>query len=119
MLLLLLVLALVLGGGCGPSVRPSDQETGRKVLQATLDTWKGGGKPDVLARQSPSIHASDGDWKSGLALQGYQADEGKLVGSDLNYSVVLELKNRKGKLTKKTAVYAVTTHPQLLVLRQD
>ena len=74
-LLLLLVLALVLGGGCGPSVRPSDQETGRKALQAALDTWKGGGKADALARQGPSIHASNGDWKSGLALQGLQADE--------------------------------------------
>ena len=118
-LVLFLVLVLVLGSGCGQSARPSDHEEGRKALQATLDTWKSGGKPDTLARQSPSIHASDGDWMSGLALQGYQADEGRLVGSDLNYSVVLELKNRRGRVTKKTAVYAVTTHPQLLILRQD
>jgi hypothetical protein len=119
-LVLVLALVLVLGGGCGQSARPSDQGEGRKALQTMLDAWKGGAKPDALAQQSPSIHASDGDWKSGLVLQNYQAeDEGRLVGSDLNYSVVLELKNLKGKVTKKTAVYAVTTHPQLLVLRQD
>jgi hypothetical protein len=118
-LILVLILALVLGGGCSPSARPSDHEEGRKALQATLDAWKGGGKPDALAQQSPSIHASDGDWKSGLVLQDYRADEGKLVGSDLNYSVELTLKNRNGRVTRKTAVYAVTTHPQLLVLRAD
>jgi hypothetical protein len=118
-LILIVVLALVLGGGCAPSARPSDPAEGRKALQATLDAWKGGGKPDALAQQSPSIHASDGDWKSGLVLQSYQADEGQLVGSDLNYSVVLELKNSRGKVARKTAVYTVTTHPQLLVLRQD
>ena len=31
----------------------------------------------------------------------------------------LELKNARGKVVKKQATYAVTTHPQLLVLRQD
>jgi hypothetical protein len=118
MLVLLLFLALVLGG-CGPSARPSDQEEGRKALQTTLDAWKGGEQPGALGQRDPSIHASDGDWMSGLALQNYQADRGKLVGSDLNYSVVLELKNSRGKVVKKNAVYAVTTHPRLLVLRQD
>jgi hypothetical protein len=119
-LILVLALALVLGSGCGQSARPSDPGEGRKALQAVLDAWKGGAKPDALAQQSPSIHASDGDWKSGLVLQNYRADDqGTLVGSDLNYSVVLELKNPKGKVTKKTAVYSVTTHPQFLVLRQD
>jgi hypothetical protein len=119
-LVLILILALVLGGGCAPSARPSDPAEGREALQATLDAWKGGEKPEALANRSPSIHASDGDWKSGLRLQGYQAvDEGTLVGSDLTYPVVLELKNSRGKIVKKSVVYTVTTHPQLLVLRQD
>jgi hypothetical protein len=115
------VLMLMLAcGGCGPSARPSDHGEGRKALQAVLDAWKGGEKPDVLAQRSPSIHVSDGDWMSGLLLKSYKADdEGKLVGTDLSYSVVLELKTPKGKVTKKTAVYAVTTHPLILVLRQD
>jgi len=85
-----------------------------------LDAWKGGQKPDILAQQTPAIHAFDGDWKSGHVLQNYRADdEGTLVGSDLSYSVDLELKTPRGKVTKKTAVYAVTTHPQLMVLRQN
>jgi hypothetical protein len=115
------VLMLMLAcGGCGPTARPSDQGEGRKALQAALDAWKGGEKPDTLTQRSPSIHFSDGDWMSGLLLKSYKADdEGKLVGTDLSYSVVLELKTPKGKVTKKTAVYSVTTHPLILVLRQD
>jgi hypothetical protein len=115
------VLIMVLGcGGCGQSASPSDQIVGRKALQAVLDAWKGGEKPDALARWTPPIHVSDGDWMSGIRLQGYEADDGgKLVGSDVNFNVVLELKTAKGKVVKKDAVYAVTTHPQLLVLRQD
>jgi hypothetical protein len=85
-----------------------------------LEAWKGGETPAALARRTPPIHVSDGDWMTGLRLQGYQADDGgKLVGSDVNFNVVLELKTAKGKVVKKDAVYAVTTHPQLLVLRQD
>jgi hypothetical protein len=115
------VLIMVLGcGGCGQSASPSDQIEGRKALQAVLDAWKRGEKPAALARQAPPIHVSDGDWMSGLRLQGYQADDGgKLVGSDVNFNVVLKLKTAKGKVVKKAAVYAVTTYPQLLVLRQD
>jgi hypothetical protein len=118
---MLLISTLILGaGGCNPAARPSDPGEGRKALEATLEAWKGGEKHGALASRTPSIHVSDGDWKSGLRLKSYQAiDEGRLVGSDLSYSVSLELKNARGKVVKKSAVYAVTTHPQLLVLRQD
>ena len=120
-LMLTTILMSILGsGGCNPTARPSDPGEGRKALQATLEAWKGGEKPEALAGRSPSIHVSDGDWKSGLLLKSYRADdEGRLIGSDLSYSVALELKNSRGKLVKKNAVYAVTTHPQLLVFRQD
>jgi hypothetical protein len=93
---------------------------GRPALLAALDACTGGEPPDALAKRSPPIRVSDGDWMSGTHLQGYRADdEGKLVGSDVSYSVELELKNAKGKVSKKTAVYAVTTRPQLMVLRQN
>jgi hypothetical protein len=119
--MLTLILTSILGsGGCNPTARPSDPGEGRKALQVTLEAWKGGEKPEALASRSPSIHVSDSDWKSGLLLKSYRADdEGRLIGSDLSYSVALELKNSRGKLVKKNAVYAITTHPQLMVLRQD
>ena len=37
----------------------------------------------------------------------------------MNYPVVLELKSPKGDSVKKTAVYTVTTSPELLVSRQE
>jgi hypothetical protein len=114
------VVILALGAaGCGTSASPADRADGGKALQAALDAWKGGKTPGDLEKQTPSIHVSDGDWKSGYALESYKADEGKLVGADLNYAVVLEMKDPKGKATTKNVVYAVSTHPQLLVLRQD
>ncbi len=107
-------------GGCGGTAAPSDPSEGRKALQAALDAWKGGESPDALTLRTPAIHVSDGDWMSGLRLQRYTADgEGKLVGSDVNYDVVLELKNARGRVKKKNAVYTVTTHPLLMVHRQD
>jgi hypothetical protein len=115
------VLILAVGSaGCGSSATPADQAEGGKALQTALDAWKGGKTPDELAKQEPSIHVADSDWKSGLVLKDYKTDgEGKLIGADLNYSVVLELRDAKGKAKTKKAVYAVSTHPQILVLRQD
>ena len=115
-----LIWILGLNGCGGPSAVPADHTDGRKALVTALDTWKSGEKPAALAQKTPSIHVADGDWNSGLQLVDYQADdEGKHFGSDLNYKVVLELKNTKGKVSKKNATYAVSTHPVLMVLRQD
>ena len=116
-----IALILAMGAaGCGPAATPADPDDGRKALVAALDAWKGGEKPADLAARSPAIHVADGDWESGFQLQGYTPEgEGKLIGSDLNYTVALELKNPRGKVATRKAVYAVSTHPQILVLRQD
>jgi hypothetical protein len=84
-----------------------------------LDAWKRGEEPGALTLLTPPIHVTDGDWMSGLRLQDYKAGDGKLVGSDVNYPVALELKDARGKVVKRDAVYAVTTSPKKLVLRQD
>ncbi|HZW35099.1 MAG TPA: hypothetical protein VFF52_30535, partial [Isosphaeraceae bacterium] len=76
--------------------------------------------PEDLSKRTPPIHVKDLDWTSGLRLVSYQAGEtGKLVGYDMNYLVVLELKSPKGNSIKKNAVYTVTTHPEFLVARQE
>jgi hypothetical protein len=115
------VLMLMLGCGvCGQSGSPSDKTEARKAFESVRDAWKRGEKPAALTQRTPPIHATDGDWMSGLRLLSYKADDdGQLVGSDVNYNVVLELKTAKGKLVKQDAVYVVTTHPHLLVLRKD
>jgi hypothetical protein len=115
------MLILVMGcGGCGQQRSPADESDGRQALLIALDAWKAGDEPDNLAQRTPPIHVKDGDWKSGLRLKDYKADDaGKLVGSDINFNVALELTTAKGVLVKRDAVYAITTHPQVLVVRQD
>jgi hypothetical protein len=91
-----------------------------KALQSVLDAWKAGERPEDLEKLTPPIHVKDADWKGGFFLVSYKADqEGRLVGYDMNYPVVLELKDPRGKPVKKTAVYSITTRPSLLVARQE
>jgi hypothetical protein len=120
--LLCLSLAVLASSGCGLGETPhqADPDQARTALHAVLDAWKAGAKPESLEAQSPPIRVLDLDWKDGHTLVSYRPEgEAKLVGFDINYPVVLELKGRKGRTVKKTAVYTVTTHPEFLVLRQE
>jgi hypothetical protein len=117
-----LAAAIAGAGGCGasPTAPPADPARAREALLAALDAWKAGATPADLARRTPAIHVADVEWSGGFRLVGYRAGgEGRLVGFDMNYPVILELKNPKGKPVTKTAVYAVSTGPTLLVLRQE
>jgi hypothetical protein len=118
--LCLAVVLLMFTCGCGAGVQTADPGQAQATLRVVLDAWKAGETPADLEKRAPSIHVNDLDWNAGFRLVGYQAgDEGKLVGFDMNYPVVLELKGPKGRALKKHAVYTVTTRPQLLVLRQE
>src|SRR5207244_7241842 len=87
-------LMLSIGCGAGQTARPADPAQAQQALHAVLDAWKAGEKPEDLARRTPSIHVSDVDWRSGFRLVNYKAgDTGRLVGFDMNYPVVLELKD--------------------------
>jgi hypothetical protein len=118
---LTLMFSLALGSaGCGTSRPASDRGDATQALHSALDAWKRGEKPEGLAQKSPPIHATDGDWLAGLKLQNYQADDnGSVVGSDVHFKVVLEVKTDKGRVVKKNATYSVTTGAQLLVKRED
>jgi hypothetical protein len=107
--------------GCGSGyARPADPDRALSTLREVLDAWKAGTAPGDLASRSNPIHVSDVDWSGGLRLVSYRAEgAGRLVGFDMSYPVVLELKGPRGKTIRKTAVYVVTTAPRLLVLRQE
>jgi hypothetical protein len=120
--LALLVAAIVASSGCGAgsTPKPADPDLAHEALRTVLDAWKSGETPADLGKRTPPIQVLDLDWQARLALVSYMAEpEGKLVGHDLNYPVVLELKNSKGRTIKKTAVNTVTTRPEILVLRQE
>ncbi|MFO0890058.1 MAG: hypothetical protein U0790_13075 [Isosphaeraceae bacterium] len=117
---LCLTVVLLSGCGMGQTPHPADPEQARTTLNTVLDAWKSGATPESLEAQSPPIRVLDLDWKDGHTLVSYRpGGEARLVGFDLNYPVVLELKRRKGGTVKKTAVYTITTHPEILVLRQE
>ncbi len=114
--------ALLLSSGCGPGGHPppADAAQARAALLAALDCWKAGERPEALARQSPAIHVKDMDWDGGFRLVAYRADaDGRLVGYDMNYPVVLELKSPKGTAVKKNAVYTVATRAEVYITRQE
>jgi hypothetical protein len=113
---------LMFACGCGfeSGGQAADPGQAQVALRAVLDAWKAGEKPEDLEKRTPSIHVKDVDWHGGFQLVNYKADEeGKRVGYDMNYPVLLELKSPKGGVVKRTAVYTITTRPQLLVLRQE
>ena len=111
---------LMFACGCGPGVQAADPGRAQEALRLVLDAWKSGEKPGDLEGRGQPIRVKDVDWEDGFRLVGYRIDEeGKLVGYDMNYPVVLELKGPKGRAVKKNAVYTITTRPQLLVLRQE
>jgi hypothetical protein len=114
--------ALMFTTGCGVSISTPTADPGeaQKTLHAALDAWKAGEKPEDLKKRATPIHIQDVDWGNGLRLVSYKADgDGKLMGFDMNYSVLLELTTPRGKAVKKNAVYTISTHPELLVLRHD
>jgi hypothetical protein len=114
------VLLFLTGCGLGQAAHQADPDQAKTTLHAVLDAWKAGASLESLEAQSTPIRVMDLDWKDGKKLISYHASaEGKLVGFDMNYPVVLELKNRKGSTVKKSAVYTVTTHPEILVMRQE
>jgi hypothetical protein len=114
------LLCFLAGCGLGPSPHPSDPDQAKTTLHTVLESWKAGATPESLASQSPPIRVHDLDWNEGHALVSYQTtSEPRLVGYDVNYPVILELKKRKGGTVKKTAVYTITTHPEILVMRNE
>ena len=117
----LLFMASIAVTGCGePSATPSDPAKAVVALKSVLDSWKAGETPETLSGRSPSIHVVDLDWEQGYKLVDYKAaDDGYLAGYDMNYKVALQLKSPKGKLIKRNAIYTVSTHPEVMIQRQE
>lgn len=113
-------LIILSGCGAGGSAQQADPAQAQEALHAVLDAWKAGEKPEDLEKRTPPIHVKDLDWVGGFRLVGYKAEgEGKLVGYDMSYPVMLELESPKGKALKKTTIYTVTTRPEILVSRRE
>ena len=105
------------GCGCGSPV--SDAASAEKVLATALEAWKSGTTSDSLASQNPSIVVVDPDWKSGAGLVSFEPQAARLAGNNVMLPVRLTLKTGKGRKIERVAVYAITTNPVNLIVREE
>lgn len=105
--------------GCGSTAAlPADHDTARKALDRALAAWQEGKPPESLRDEQPPIVINDHVWSKGGRLVRYEVEgDGKLVGADQRFQVVLWLRGDKGKDKKQMTEYNVGTNPILTVIR--
>lgn len=113
---LLVVLSFVPGCG-GPGRAPDEIERARQAVVASLDSWKAHEPHDKLkARPDPVDFAEE--LRGTHALTDYTL--GKVDASDkdvVRVTVMLKLKDKKGKSSEREAVYAVALKSPIAVSR--
>lgn len=119
---LALALAGLSGAGCSTGPGPAgrvDAPKAREILNAVLDRWKGGDRPEALKEASPPIVVQDFDWMGGATLIAYEVDgPGKDDDANLRIPVKLTLKTPKGQELQKAVSYVVGTSPAITVFRE-
>jgi hypothetical protein len=120
MLLALLFVTAGCSGGGQPAVEPRyDTEQARTALITALDAWKKG-EAKSLTKRNPPIRFVDDDLLAGLRLSDYEIEEPDLpLKPHQNVSVILSLRDARGKSVRREASYQVGTEPTLAVLRSD
>ena len=104
---------------CTPTtLAPVQTDVAEAALEAALDSWKEGKKPDDLNEEKPPIICQDVDWLAGAKLLSYsvQPDPEK-KDSTMYAKVKLSLEAADGKKTEKNVTYMVGTDPKLTVFR--
>ena len=113
------ILFLTVIPGCGSSSpQPADAASARDALERALTAWQAGKPVDSLKNDSPPIVVSDHVWNKGTQLVKYQVGKDQFrVGADQSFTVVLWVKDDRGKEKKQTTQYYVGTNPILTVVR--
>ena len=104
-------------GGCGDRRPAADLERGRVAVAAALDSWQANEPPAKLKALPDPVEFPE-DLRANFTLTGYTF--GKVDGTDpavIRYAVTLNLRDRKGKLTAREAVYAVALKSPVVVAR--
>jgi hypothetical protein len=118
--LFLLTLAAVLSLGCRGKPQAADPDRAREALRQALDAWQKGESPESLKGRSPSLTVADSRWAKGYRLLSYKlADKDQPSGYDLQMSATLVLQDPSGKESQEKALYSVSTHPSLVVVRTE
>lgn len=103
------------GGGPPPAV---DEDLARKSFEQFLTAWQSGQGPEALKSLSPQIIGVDFEWTAGRKLKSFKLlDNGVSDGSNLRFSVELELTGKGSRTEKRAAEYIVGTSPVITVFR--
>lgn len=114
LLLLLPLLGLL---GCGSGRPKSELERGQQAVTAALDNWKNGEPAAKLKSLADPIDFTE-ELRATHKLLDYSVV--KTDGTDpqvIRYTVMLKLKDRKGKATDREAVYSVALRSPIAVAR--
>ncbi len=116
------VVALVAAVGCGNTFRATSDdhsERARVTLKTALDAWQLG-KTVELPKHNPPIRLSDDDLVAGWQLVDYVLEApDRQIAPFQDVNVILSLRDRQGRTTRKSAKYQVGLEPHLSVLRSD
>ena len=108
---------VVLLGGCGSRRPEADVNRGRQAVVAALDSWKNNEPASKLKSLADPVEFSD-ELQKIYSLVDYTL--GRVDASDpevIRYAVVLKLKDKKGKVTEREAVYSVALKNPVAVAR--
>lgn len=96
-----------------------DSAHAKYILVTALDAWRAG-KTKSLTTRNPPIRFVDDDQIAGTELVDYEfEDEAASIQPFQNVTVILSLKDKHGRTTRKNAKYQVGVDPVLTVLRSD
>jgi len=103
--------------GCSSSRPESEIERGRQAVTAALDSWKSNDPPAKLRSLPDPVDFSE-ELRGTHSLTGYSL--GKVDSTDkdvIRFTVSLTLKDKKGKVSEREAVYAVSLRSPIVVAR--
>ena len=105
------------GGRPAESLPQGDLDRAEAALQAALDAWKRGGQPGAV--RGPVSAVTDPDWADGGRLLDYMIynAEGR-PGEGICCGVILSLRDKGGRTTKKDVVYALSGSEPFVIARE-
>ncbi len=113
---LMLTIALA-AAGCSSGRPQSEIERGRQAVMAALDSWKANDSPAKLKSLSDPVDFSE-ELRSTHTLAAYSVLSIDSTDKDvIRYTVALSLKDKKGKVSEREAVYAVSLRSPIVVAR--
>jgi hypothetical protein len=111
---------LMVFSGCGstPTPPPPNLDEAKQTLERALTSWKNGETAAGVEKASPPIKVSEPKWEGGDKLTKFELQgPGKPRGDQQSFQVMLWLTNAKGKQTKESVEYRVSTKPVETVTR--